>query len=98
MSLAKHLAENHRLSILKALSACEEYRANESIIQTICHKYGASISADGVLGHLAWLDEAGLVVMENLSDYTIATLTQRGLEVREGKATHPGVKRPRPGL
>ena len=47
-------------------------------------------------GHLAWLDEQGLIVLA-AGDIQIATLTLRGEDAATGSARIPGVARPRPG-
>jgi DNA-binding GntR family transcriptional regulator len=49
-----------------------------------------------VKAELAWLEEQGLITNENLKGTQVATITQRGIDVATGQATHPGVKRPSP--
>ncbi|EFF6969457.1 ArsR family transcriptional regulator, partial [Escherichia coli] len=46
--------------------------------------------------HIAWLAEQGLVRKRMLvNGYFIAELTGRGQDVAEGRASVPGVKKPR---
>ncbi|MRR33167.1 hypothetical protein EG829_00505 [bacterium] len=88
-----------RLSILRGLSLEEHgYTLNESILHDIVRRYGLKCSRDCIRTQLAWLREQGLVTLEQVSDSCIiATLTGRGLDVANGEATVPGVKRPSPG-
>ena len=46
----------------------------------------------------AWLEEQGLVSCEDLGGIIVVKITQRGLDVAEGRAVIPGVKRPGPGF
>ena len=47
---------------------------------------------------VAWLEEQGLVSREDLGGIIVVKITQRGLDVAEGRAIVPGVKRPGPGF
>jgi repressor of nif and glnA expression len=96
MALEKIMNEHQRLSILHALAAMDDYSANQSIVQTVCAQYGNKMTSDKVATHLAWLKEQGLIGTEQMGTYTIATLTNRGLDVEQGMASQPGVKRPGP--
>lgn len=97
MALEKIIAENQRLSILYCLAAMDDYSTNNSIIQAVCAQYGNSMTIDKVGTQLHWLNEQGLVSLEFHESYTIAKITQRGLDVQKGLATVPGIKRPGPG-
>jgi len=46
---------------------------------------------------LAWLQDLGLLSIEKVGQMAIATITQRGADVAEGRAVIPGIRRPRPG-
>lgn len=96
MPLSKILNEHERLSILHCLAAMNDYAANNSIVQTVCQQYGNSMTLDRLATHLHWLNEQGLITLEVHESYSIAKLTARGLEVEQGIATQPGVKRPSP--
>ncbi len=48
------------------------------------------------LHQLAWLAEQGLVENDDMGGLVVATLTQRGADVAQGRVTVPGVKRPTP--
>jgi len=47
---------------------------------------------------LAWLEEQGLVICQQPRAGWIVTLTSRGGDVAEGRASVPGVARPQPGV
>ncbi|MGQ8367119.1 ArsR family transcriptional regulator [Glaciecola sp. 1036] len=94
MPLDNILNEHQRLSILHCLAAMDDYRANNSIIQSVCQQYGNNMSTDKLGTHLYWLREQGLIEIESHESYTVAKLTSRGLDVEKGMATVPGVKRP----
>ncbi len=93
MSMQQIIAENNRLSLLVALCAMGSYSANDSMLQTVCEQYGNTMSRDQIKTELAWLAEQGLVTCESVGNYVKATLTARGQDVAEGRATAPGVKR-----
>ena len=96
MAILNIMNEHERLSILHCLAAMDDYAANNSIIQSVCAQYGNTMTMDKLATHLHWLMEQGLVKLEFHESYTIAKITQRGLDVEKGLATQPGVKRPGP--
>lgn len=98
MAIEKIMNEHQRLSILHALAAMDGYSTNNGIIQTVCAQYGNSMTLDKIATHLHWLKEQGLINLDAHESYTVATLTQRGLDVELGRATVPGIKRPAPRL
>ncbi|ACL32510.1 winged-helix domain-containing protein [Glaesserella parasuis] len=90
------LTKDQRLVILRSLAEAG-YDANESILSDCLDLYGHDISRDLVRNHLVWLEEQGLIQLERLKDgYMVASITQRGLDVAQGRVTVEGVKRPRP--
>ena len=95
MSFKTLLDEDQRLVILRSLSEMNGYQANESILQTILDSYGHNISRDLVLAHMQFLAEQSLVALEDINGIQIATLLSRGEDVAAGRASAPGVKRPR---
>jgi len=91
------LTEDRRLAILRVLESQEGYRTNESVLHTALDHLGHSVSRDVVRGDLVWLQEQGLLVLELVGGtVTVATASQRGVDVATGRARHPGVKRPSP--
>lgn len=89
--------EDRRLVILRCLMSAALYRANALLITRYCDAIGHTVSRDRLEQDIAWLSEQGLVVRE-LGDVTVATLTTRGLDVAQGRTEVPGVQRPQPGF
>ncbi len=84
-----------RLVILRSI-ADDGDSLNESIIQDILDLYGHNVSRDRVRTEMRWLEEQGLVGIDDVSGILVARLTGRGVDVATGKACIDGVKRPRP--
>lgn len=97
MNFAEHLEQDRRLVLLRALENASQYRANATLLRRYCDVVGHAVSADRLDGDLAWLQEQGLLSTERHAELTVATLTQRGLDVATGRAVCPGVARPSPG-
>lgn len=91
------LSEDRRLVILRLLAEVDGYEANSSVLQSALESYGHTMSRDSVHTELAWLTEQGLTGSVPLATIVVAKLTARGLDVAQGRATVPGVKRPGPG-
>ncbi|MBS9781102.1 MAG: hypothetical protein KGV56_01265 [Gammaproteobacteria bacterium] len=90
------ITEDQRLVILQSLVACNN-DANQNILQLCLAEYGHNISMDLVRTHLAWLEEQGLLEIHRLdNDFYVAEITQRGLDVAEGRGVVAGVKKPNP--
>ena len=89
--------QDRRLVLLKALENAAQYRANAFLLRRYCDAVGHVVSADRVEVDLAWLAEQQLVGLERTQGVTVATLTARGLDVAQGRATVPGVPKPQPG-
>lgn len=92
---------DRRLVILRALKAAAEYRANTLLLRTYCDTVGHTVSADRIAGDVAWLAEQELVKASQsggIGGITVAQLTERGLDVADGRTQVPGVARPRPGF
>lgn len=95
-SFAQHVAADRRLAILRILEGSAEYRANLYLIQRLLGEIGHAASLDTINTDLAWLAEQGLLDSRKVGGVTIATVNRRGLDVAQGKAVVPGVKRPLP--
>lgn len=89
--------EDRRLVILRLLAEDNDYRVNSSILQQGIELYGHNISRDKLHTELNWLAEQELLTCEPINSVLVVTLTQRGLDVAQGKVRVPGVKRPGPG-
>lgn len=98
MSMRELIAAGQRLSVLLVLVDCGG-NANDGLLQTCLDTYGHRLGVDAIRAHLAWLDEMGLVTAQHNASLNsaVATLTSRGQDVAEGRATVPGVQKPRFG-
>lgn len=94
--LAELMTEHQRLTILRLLAEDSGYDLNESILQDGVNAVGLDISRDKLRTELAWLKEQGTVELEQVGSVSVARLTARGLDVAEGRARIPGIKRPNP--
>lgn len=97
-SFAQYQTEDRRLVILRGLKSAAQYRANSLLLKQYCAAVGHIVSTDRMNQDIAWLAEQGLVSIEHVEQLSVATLTVRGLDVADGNASVPGVKRPEPGL
>lgn len=89
------LDEDIRLLILQQLAREDGYTAHEHLIRYHLADMGHAISADATRGHLAWLDEQGLLSVLG-EQVQVAKLALRGEDVARGATRVPGVARPRP--
>jgi len=96
-SYQETLSENARIAILRLLEEAPKYTGNVSMITQLLHNLGIGFTRDQVSGEVSWLKEQGLVTTEDHAGFIVVTATVRGVEVAQGIARHPGVKRPRPG-
>jgi hypothetical protein len=96
MSFEAHVTEDRRLVMLRLLAEDTDYSVNSSLLQSGVGLFGHSVSRDLVHTDLTWLAEQGLVTTEQVGSVLVATLTQRGLDVAEGRVRVPGIKRPGP--
>ena len=94
MTDAGLMTEHRRLAILKHLARSPEYTSNAAILADVVRGVGVASSDGQMHAALAWLDEHELVRMTDHGHVVIAVATARGVEVAEGRAAHPGVKRP----
>lgn len=96
MSFAQHQQHDRRLRILQLLSKSSGYKANESLIVSGLHFYGHDDSGDLVRTELAWLEEQGLISIENVAGLSICAINARGIDVSQGRAAVPGIRKPGP--
>jgi Fe2+ or Zn2+ uptake regulation protein len=96
MSFKELLNEDLRLAMLRTLEESGGFSMNDSILHAFLDRIGHSHSRDKVRTELHWLADQGLVNVSNVGSIMVATLTERGLDVANARATVPGVKRPSP--
>ena len=97
-TFAQLQSENRRCAFLRFLAGDVDYAMNTSLLQSALDAVGHGVSRDCVNADVAWLEEQGLVSREDLGGIIVVKITQRGLDVAEGRAVVPGVKRPGPGF
>ena len=100
MNFAEAVREAARLQALRTLANAPDYTAADSLLQRALQSEGVAVSMASLRVELGWLNENGFVVTQRAggaTGVTIATLTDRGLDVAHGLSFPPGVARPRPG-
>ena len=95
MSFADYLRKDVRLVTLRVLSEMPSYRANSSVVAGLMDQFGHSVTRDQIKTELRWLEEQGMVTIEQAGSVLVATLTERGQDVAEGRAVVDGIARPR---
>ena len=65
-----------------------------SVLTMALQSYGHAATRDVVRTELHWLQEQGLVTVNDIGPVLVATVTERGQDVASGRAIQPGVKRP----
>jgi hypothetical protein len=93
-SFAERLTEDRRLVLLRILLEQNARRANSSVLTSAMDHYGHAITRDYTRTQLRWLEEQGLVQLEDVGPVLVATLTERGAESARGLAVVDGVARP----
>lgn len=96
MSYKTKISEDRRLVILRLLEKSSGYIANLYLLQNALEGFGHVDSMDVIKTEVAWLEEQGLVTISEPGGVVLAKITQRGLEVANGRANVPGVKKPSP--
>jgi hypothetical protein len=88
--------EDLRLAILRTLEEAGGYSMNDSILHAFLDRIGHKHSRDKLRTELQWLADQGLVTLGGIEGVMVGTLTERGADVANARATVPGVKRPSP--
>lgn len=97
MNFVQYTREDRRLVILRLLAEAAGTTANDSMLDSALGQVGHKVSRDTVRGDLSWLNEQGLIQLDDVGTILVAELTGRGEDVAKGEATHAGVKKPRAG-
>lgn len=96
MNAYADLTRRHRrLAILRHLEHIDGYSSNASILTDVVNSVGVPSTRDQITTELHWLDEQGLVTLQEIHDFVVATATDRGVEIALGRARHPDIQRPR---
>jgi len=96
MSYAATLDEHRRLALLTHLANCLDYASNSEILLDVCNGLGIATSRDRLVSTLVWLNEQELVTLEDHEGFVLVSATARGVDLAQGRARHPGIKRPAP--
>jgi len=95
MSYEDIVTADRRLLILRALAAAENYTLGERLVASFLRSMGHAVSRAALATDLDWLEAEKLAQLQRTEGF--ARLTDRGLDVAEGRERHPGVRRPEPG-
>lgn len=95
MMFAQLIAKDIRLVMLRSMAE-DGNSLNESMLHTILEMFGHNISRDRVRTEMRWLQEQGLVTIDQVAGILVGRLTGRGADVAEGRCKIDGVKTPRP--
>ena len=93
MSFAKAETEHQRRVILDILAQQNDYAQNQIMLKQGLKMVGHTVSADKIVSEFHWLKEQGLVSVDEFGGFSVATLTQRGLDIAEGASSIPGIAR-----
>lgn len=98
-ALKRIVQEDRRFVFLRLLAAEDDYSCNNFVVKEALAALGHAVSQDVVESDAAWLEEQGLLNIDQPSrGMFVYTITVRGKDVAEGRAHVPGVKKPEPGL
>lgn len=86
-----------RLSLCQILEQCAGYQAHEYHLLDLLDASGLKVGSVLLRGELQWLGDQDLVQLAPLEDAFVATLTDAGRDVAQGRAFRQGIARPRPG-
>lgn len=95
LSFSQLKTEDLRLVMLRSIDEDGD-SLNESMLQDVLCLYGHTVSRDRVRTEMRWLEEQGLVIIDDVAGVLVAKLTGRGGDVACGRSHIDGVKRPRP--
>ncbi len=84
-----------RIKLLQILLEMPRYYSNSTLLCAIAQREGHETTRDQVKGELRWLSEQGLARLTEADSVLVATLTERGQDVAEGRARVAGVARPK---
>lgn len=94
MNFKDKMREAWRLELLKLLNSLPSYKAGQYFLYQ-CMTSGEipPPSADQVETELYWLSDQGYVELSAVANMQEAKITQRGIDIAEGRNIAPGVAR-----
>ena len=93
-AFARIQAEDRRLCILDFLKEVVDGKSNDFVLQTALERLGHVVTRTAVQADLRFLQEADLVVLDELEFVVVCQLTEAGRDVATGRTTAQGVKKP----
>lgn len=94
MDMARKIAEDARLIILKALAAQVDERLHSGFLMAELEVFGIDRPREWVHGELDWLAEIGAVTLLKAGSVVVATLTDKGARHLRRTIAIEGVSRP----
>lgn len=94
MTIGAVWREHLRIALLRALLECDGRTGHESLLTDLVNAVHIAADRDQVREALIWLHRENLLLAEVKREALVATLTERGAAVAEGRRDHQGVKRP----
>ncbi len=92
MSLSDIQNQYARGVLLKLLDG--ETKANDSVLHdALTMAEGVNVSRDQVRAALRWLSEQGLIQVEEVGDFLVGRIRQRGRDFNEGHIAVDGIRR-----
>lgn len=95
-AIGKICTADLRRSILTTLLLSEDYQLNQLLIGEILDYQAKVTTTDHLRRQLLWLEEQGLVSIEETDGFEVFIPTERGLEVATGRTAVRGVRELRP--
>jgi hypothetical protein len=65
------------------------------VLASILDQFGHAVTRDQIKTELRWLEEQGLLAIDEAGSVLVATLNERGQDAAEGRAFVDGIARPR---
>jgi hypothetical protein len=90
-SLATLSTELSRLKVLQALLNASEYTLD---MEVLCDHQAVSMLQ--LTENVAWLEENGLVGLDQVDGMTLVQMSRTGMDVALGRLQQPGVRKPDP--
>lgn len=96
MNLQTQIDADLRRTLIQLLAYDVDYSLNDNLLYSAVEGLGKTLTRDQLANHLGWLTEQNLISTRKIASMTIATLTDRGLDVAKGKVRIHGVRDLRP--
>ena len=90
------VTKDMRLVMLRCMAEDTGYSLNESILQSVLDMFGHTVGRDRVRTEMRWLQEQGLITIDEVAGVLVGKLTGRGADAAQGRCRIDGVKCPRP--